>query len=104
MLTEASALSSKEVSLVLMNLGSYCICFGTLAQLVEQRTENPCVTGSTPVGATTLEIVFQEHFLLFYFYPSALPPCPYFSRQKKKEEQNQSGVFYLLKYGSFRFF
>ena len=25
---------------------------GSLAQLVEQRTENPCVTGSIPVGAT----------------------------------------------------
>ena len=25
---------------------------GTLAQLVEQRTENPCVTGSIPVGTT----------------------------------------------------
>ena len=25
---------------------------GTIAQLVEQRTENPCVTGSNPVGTT----------------------------------------------------
>ena len=25
---------------------------GTLAQLVEQRTENPCVAGSIPAGAT----------------------------------------------------
>ncbi len=25
---------------------------GAVAQLVEQRTENPCVTGSTPVSAT----------------------------------------------------
>ena len=25
---------------------------GTLAQLVEQWTENPCVTGSNPVGTT----------------------------------------------------
>ena len=25
---------------------------GVVAQLVEQRTENPCVTGSTPVDAT----------------------------------------------------
>ena len=28
---------------------------GTLAQLVEQRTENPCVPGSIP-GGTTLNI------------------------------------------------
>ncbi len=26
---------------------------GDVAQLVEQRTENPCVTGSIPVVATT---------------------------------------------------
>ena len=26
--------------------------FGSIAQSVEQRTENPCVTGSIPVGAT----------------------------------------------------
>ena len=27
---------------------------GTIAQLVEQRTENPCVAGSTPAGTTDL--------------------------------------------------
>ncbi len=27
---------------------------GAIAQLVEQRTENPCVTGSIPVGTTNL--------------------------------------------------
>jgi hypothetical protein len=26
---------------------------GTIAQLVEQRTENPCVAGSIPAGTTT---------------------------------------------------
>ncbi len=26
--------------------------FGTIAQLVEQRTENPCVLGSIPSGTT----------------------------------------------------
>ena len=25
---------------------------GTIAQLVEQRTENPCVAGSIPAGTT----------------------------------------------------
>ena len=25
---------------------------GTIAQLVEQRTENPCVAGSNPAGTT----------------------------------------------------
>ena len=28
---------------------------GAIAQLVEQRTENPCVTGSIPVGTTKTE-------------------------------------------------
>ena len=31
----------------------YFIFYGAIAQLVEQRTENPCVTGSIPVGTTT---------------------------------------------------
>ena len=29
---------------------------GTLAQLVEQRTENPCVPGSIPGGTTKVSI------------------------------------------------
>ena len=29
-----------------------CTQKGAIAQLVEQRTENPCVTGSIPVGTT----------------------------------------------------
>ena len=40
------------------NLKALYICLnsanGTLAQLVEQRTENPCVPGSIP-GGTTLK-------------------------------------------------
>ena len=32
-----------------------CIVDGAVAQLVEQRPEEPCVTGSSPVGATTPE-------------------------------------------------
>ncbi len=32
----------------------YVLCFyGAVAQLVEQRTENPCVGGSTPPRPTT---------------------------------------------------
>jgi hypothetical protein len=36
---------------------------GVVAQMVEQRTENPCVTGSIPVDATkskTLNIDYQH--------------------------------------------
>lgn len=28
---------------------------GAIAQLVERRTENPCVAGSTPAGTTTIK-------------------------------------------------
>ena len=31
---------------------SMVVRHGAIAQLVEQRTENPCVTGSIPVGTT----------------------------------------------------
>ena len=31
--------------------------YGAIAQLVEQRTENPCVPGSIPGGTTTLTIL-----------------------------------------------
>ncbi len=30
----------------------FCLIFALIAQLVEQRTENPCVTGSIPVQGT----------------------------------------------------
>ena len=35
--------------------------FGAIAQLVEQRTENPCVPGSNP-GSTTLKTPHLEAF------------------------------------------
>ncbi len=41
---------------------------GTLAQLVEQRTENPCVTGSIPVGTTALKpLIVKQLELLRVF-------------------------------------
>ena len=39
---------------------------GTLAQLVEQWTENPCVPGSIPGGTT--EKTSEVYFLVFFFY------------------------------------
>ncbi len=38
--------------------------YGSLAQLVEQRPEEPCVTGSSPVGATKKE----PHYMWGFFY------------------------------------
>ena len=42
---------------------------GFLAQLVEQRTENPCVPGSTPGGTTTIPpklLKFRGAFFFLY--------------------------------------
>ena len=36
---------------------------GTIAQLVEQRTENPCVPGSIPGGTTKKTLHFSRVFL-----------------------------------------
>ena len=40
---------------------------GTLAQLVEQRTENPCVPGSIPGGTTALilDTVYSSRIFAF---------------------------------------
>ena len=38
---------------------------GAIAQLVEQRTENPCVPGSIP-GGTTLQRVILKRVTLFF--------------------------------------
>ena len=37
---------------------------GTIAQLVEQRTENPCVAGSIPAGTTKKAFQLLEGFLV----------------------------------------
>ena len=37
------------------NQGKNVIVEGAIAQLVEQRTENPCVAGSNPAGTTKSE-------------------------------------------------
>ncbi len=42
---------------------------GAIAQLVEQRTENPCVLGSIPSGTTNRGE--DESFPFFYFLPMA---------------------------------
>ena len=56
---------------------------GAIAQLVEQRTENPCVPGSIP-GGTTLRESYRDVALFFVvpyplcFYPAewAKADCP----------------------------
>ena len=41
--------------------------FGAIAQLVEQRTENPCVPGSIP-GGTTQKADFLTRVSFFLLY------------------------------------
>ena len=40
--------------------------YGSVAQSVEQGTENPCVDGSIPFGATILKIEAGEIQFLFF--------------------------------------
>ena len=49
---------------------------GAIAQLVEQRTENPCVPGSIPGGTTQPRRSYSAEWLLLLF-------SPYLSRQSK---------------------
>ena len=46
---------------------------GAIAQLVEQRTENPCVPGSIPGGTTKKAPRICER--LFFCHPSSFRPC-----------------------------
>ena len=43
-------------------------CDGAIAQLVEQRTENPCVPGSIPGGTTRIERVAVMRLSRFVFW------------------------------------
>ncbi|MEN9743843.1 MAG: hypothetical protein RLZZ65_1648 [Bacteroidota bacterium] len=47
---------------------------GTLAQLVEQRTENPCVPGSIPGGTTQKAPIYSGLFCCYKFSQSFLLP------------------------------
>ena len=51
------------------NFRNYCLLAflpksGGVAQLVEQRTENPCVVGSIPTLATTFPILHSAYEML----------------------------------------
>ena len=41
---------------------------GAIAQLVEQRTENPCVPGSIPGGTTPKEKLLSEKIAAFFVF------------------------------------
>ena len=46
-------------------VGTAIIFFGSVAQSVEQGTENPCVAGSIPAGATIFNLYIHETCLTF---------------------------------------
>jgi hypothetical protein len=50
----------------------YTLILGPVAQLVEQRIENPRVDGSIPSQATKLKSPFQKWLGLFYFHRAVL--------------------------------
>ena len=41
---------------------------GAIAQLVEQRTENPCVPGSIPGGTTIKAVVLTDNCFFLYVF------------------------------------
>ena len=47
-------------------------CSGVIAQLVEQRTENPCVPGSIPGGTTKRKRRISASFFLWCQFVAAL--------------------------------
>ena len=50
---------------------------GAIAQMVEQRTENPCVPGSIPGGTTDKKAVKRNLNCFFLFYGVMLLCCDY---------------------------
>ncbi len=50
---------------------------GAIAQLVEQRTENPCVPGSIPGGTTFKRLIIRQLLIkvaaFFFIYYPVLP-------------------------------
>ena len=48
---------------------------GAIAQLVEQRTENPCVPGSIPGGTTKKRVDVALFFFLVYWRARVVTSC-----------------------------
>ena len=47
---------------------------GAIAQLVEQRTENPCVAGSIPADTTSKKAYFRKKMGFFYDFKPYFRP------------------------------
>ena len=72
---------------------------GTIAQLVEQRTENPCVPGSIPGGTTVQKEVYyfqsSKPFFAYIAFKSFMIVLSW--RSKSIAFRAQKDCFYLLK-------
>src|SRR5207245_1202594 len=66
-------------------------CFGQIAQLVEQRTENPCVAGSIPVLAKFFEFGKKESKLLCFRLESNPVRCFSFAKNRAGSPARQHG-------------
>ena len=54
---------------------------GTIAQLVEQRTENPCVPGSIPGGTTKNPVIVLNNRIFYLFFYKHLNPSDSIKKQ-----------------------
>ncbi len=69
---------------------------GAIAQLVEQRTENPCVPGSIPGGTTEKERVNQMILSFFHTLPSSILFHFVSSEKKATLHNNTKGTMHFI--------
>ena len=77
--------------------GRHFFIFGFIAQLVEQRTENPCVTGSIPVEATNKKVPVNLEFFLFDDSLRLKSPCQIYKAKKSNGLFLSTRLFLFLK-------
>ena len=66
---------------------------GTLAQVVEQWTENPCVLGSTPRGTTTSRTFHKRKArLVVFMHPMGQLPPKSRNRRQRLNPKSVSGL------------
>jgi hypothetical protein len=66
------------------------VASGSVAQLVEQRTENPCVGGSIPPRATTIQKTNHSRLVFFVCVPQCWRDFRAWPRERRPCE---GGVF-----------
>ena len=66
---------------------------GAIAQLVEQRTENPCVPGSIPGGTTTKRSYSSKSNSFLCCYGVVLLCCDYTSTTQQNISQHVDNIY-----------